>query len=133
MHSALNKLLTGLISITIVFIFLLPFSWIFYVGDADANGHWQKMYLLEDWISLMFYLPFVILWAIYLIRTSIFNSFFLKFLLLVAALITFVISLLSAVLPAQDYEPGWGILISLFIFPLLVALLISRNIILKAK
>lgn len=133
MNSRANKILIGLLSLNVFLIFLLPFCWVFFVGDGDDQGHWKKSYLIEDWISLMFYLPFVILWAIYLMRTKTMDFGIFKILLVGTAFLIFAIAFLSAAMPGQDYEPSWGILLSLSIFPLLIAFLINRNILLKAK
>jgi len=133
MNARVNKILIVLLSLTVLSIFILPFCWVFFVGDGADQGDWKKLYLIEDWLSLMFYLPFVILWIIYLIRSKTLNLGVFKFLLVGTAFITFAVSFLSGVMAAQDYEPSWGVLLSLFIFPLLIAFLLNRNILLKAK
>ncbi len=131
MNSRVNKILIVLLSFTVLSIFFIPFCWIFFVGNGDDPGHWKKLYLVEDWVLLMFYLPFVILWTIYLMRTKTLNLGVFKFLLVVTAFITFAVSFLSGLMLSQDYETSWGMLLSLFIFPLLIALLINRNILLR--
>jgi len=131
MNSIVNKILTVLISLTVLSIFCLPFSWVFFVGDTE--GHWKSLYLVEDWMSLLFYLPFVVSWGIYLVRRNILNFNLFKFFLIVTAFITFAVSFLSGAMIAQDYEPSWGVILSLFIFPLLIAFLINRSILMRAK
>jgi len=92
MNSRVNKILIGLLSLIVLLIFLLPFCWVFFVGDGDDQGHWKKSYLIEDWISLMFYLPFVILWAIYLMRTKAMDFWIFKILLVGTAFLIFAIA-----------------------------------------
>jgi len=133
MNLRVNKILKVLLSVTNLSIFLLPFCWVFFVEDGDKQGNWTKLYLIEDWISLMFYLPFTILWIIYLIRTRTLNFSVFRFLLIGTAFITFAVSFLSIAMVAQDYQTSWGVLLSLLIFPLLIVFLINRNILLKAR
>jgi hypothetical protein len=133
MNSRVNIILIVLLSLIALSIFLIPFCWVFYAGDRDDQENWKKLYLIEDWLSLMFYLPFVILWAIYLIRTKTLNSRIFKILLVGTAFMIFIVSFLTGAMPGQDYEPSWGIFLSLFIFPLIIAFLINRNMLLKAK
>lgn len=133
MNSRANKILLVLISLISISIFVVPFGWVFFVGEESGEGHWKKIYLIEDWMSLIFYLPFVVLWTICLIKTNVLNSGIFKFLLGLTAFVVFAVSVLSSVILAQDYKPSWGVLSSLLIFPLLVGFLISQSILAKAK
>jgi hypothetical protein len=131
MTSRLNKILIAAISLTVLSIFLLPFSWVFSVED-DA-GKWEKVYLIVDLLSLLFYLPFTILWSVYLMRTKVLSFVIFKVSLIVTAFATFIISFFTSVIPGQDYEPGWGVVLSLFIFPLFITFLVNRNILMKVS
>ncbi len=132
MNLRIDKILIVLISLTSLSIFLLPFCWIFFVGEED-QGQWEKLYLVEDWMSLMFYLPFVVLWGIYLMRAKYLNFSIFKLLLGLTAIITFGVSFLSSAMLAQDYQASWGVFLSLCLFPLIVAFLINQSILAKAK
>jgi hypothetical protein len=132
MKSTLHKILVALISLVTLSIFLLPFCSIFFVGDV-GEGSWNLMYLVEDWVSLLFYLPFVALWSIYLVRMRVLSSRPFKILLGLTALLTFIVSFLSAYLPGQDYEPYYGVLSSLLIFPFVMVFLINYNALTKAR
>ncbi len=125
MHSKLHKFLTVLVSLVSLSIFLLPFSSVYSVGNEGVQGFWKSVYLTDDWISLSFYLPFFLLWCIYLIKMPLLNSKLFRFLLALLALVAFALSLLSAGMPAQDYEPQYGVFLSLLILPLLVLFLFN--------
>lgn len=131
MNSSVNKILIVLISLSILSIFLLPFGYVYNVEDKEE--HWEKLYLLEDWFSLIFFLPFVILWGIYLLYPKILKSGLLKFVFIVTGLLAFWVSFSTCTMLAQDYEPSWGALLSLLTFPLFVAFLINRRTLMKTK
>jgi hypothetical protein len=90
MNSSVNKILIAAISFTVLSIFLLPFAWVFSVEVDD--GKWKKVYLAEDFLSLLFYIPFIVLWSVYLIRTKFLSFVIFKILLIVTAFATFIIS-----------------------------------------
>ena len=130
MNSIANKILLVLISLTCLSIFLLPFASVF---DPSDQGEWVYLYLPEDWFSLLFYLPFVVLWIIYLVWKRIRNFLIFKILLVATAFVSFAVSFLSVGILAQDYVPGWGVFLSLLLFPMLVVFLVNQGILDRAK
>jgi len=111
-------------------VFLLPFCTVFFPED---EGHWGLLFLVEDWLTLLFYLPFTALWCIYLVRKRVMNFFIFKFLLGISAFISFIISFSSVTMLAQDYTPHIGVILSVLIFPLFVIFIINHGILNKVK
>jgi hypothetical protein len=130
MTSILNKILLILISLATLSIFVFPFCSVFFPGDEN-EGRWMLLFLIEDWVSLLFYLPFTVLWCIYLVRKRVIKFFIFNFLLAISAFITFIISFSSVTLIAQDYEPHIGVILSILILPLFVIFVINHGILIK--
>jgi hypothetical protein len=133
MNLRLKRILKILVSLVTLSILVLPFASVFVVTDDGIEGHWKTLYLIEDWLSLVFYLPFVLLWCLYLIRTQILRSATFKTLLCSSAFITFSISFLSSIMIGQDYEPRYAVLSSLLIFPLIVVFMVIEHSLSKAR
>jgi hypothetical protein len=113
--------------------FLLPFASVVHVDDNSHSTNWKSMYLVEDLTSLLFYLPFAVLWTAYLINKRMLNAASFKILIGIAALATFIVSFLSLIMISQDYEPYIGVIVSLLLFPLFVIFVINQGLLLKTK
>ena len=132
MNSILNKILLILISLVTLSIFVFPFCSVFFPGDENEE-RWMLLFLIEDWLTLLFYLPFAALWCIFLLRKRVMNFFIFKFLLGISAFISFIISFSSVTMLAQDYEPHIGVILSILIFPLFVIFVINQGVLKKVK
>ena len=126
--SVMNSILLILLSCTSIVIFFVPFVFVFVPKENDDNDNWQSKYLTDDWLTLLFYLPFVILWSIYLLTNRKPNSAIYKFLLFLAACTTFCMSFMSVSMLSQDLEPAIGVFISLFILPFLAGYMITEHL-----
>lgn len=133
MKARINTGLIVLLSVVSALLFFLPFASVFLVQGEHTRGEWESLYLYEDGFTILYYLPFVLLWIIYLIRPVIIKSIGFKILLTAAALITFMMSNSSANMLAQDYQPDLGTYCSLSIFPLFVLFLLFQILLAKRK
>lgn len=114
------------ISITCVIIFFIPFCSVIDISnEVLPAGQWKTSYLWEDLISTVIYALLTILWLIFLFTKK--PGIFFKIILVLYGLFCFYISFSSVVMAAQDYEPGLGAYISLFIFPLIAVYLLAKK------
>ncbi|MBS1512115.1 MAG: hypothetical protein JST86_14800 [Bacteroidetes bacterium] len=116
-----------LISVIIIVLFILPFGNIIDTGNDSNQGLWIAEYLWEDWLTLSFFLPFILSWIILLTWPRAFKKILFKILLGITAGFVFLISGSSVAMAGQDYEPSIGAMLSVFIFPLYIFLLIFKN------
>ncbi|MFT3935791.1 MAG: hypothetical protein QM726_19340 [Chitinophagaceae bacterium] len=125
MNPTLSKVLLFLISLVLVLVFVLPFAWVIVITKND-EAKWKRLYLVEDWATLIFYLPFVILWVIFLIKKEVLSVSIFRFLLALTAFFPFFISA-ESIVGGQDYQPDWGVFSSLLIFPLAACFLLANR------
>ena len=133
MNSKLYNIFIVLICLATLSIFLLPFASVFSVDGEGKLGRWRPFYLIEDLKTLLFYLPFVMLWGLFLARKRLLNSNSFKIMLVLSAFISFTVSFLYSSLLTQDFEPLYGVLISIMLFPLLILFLTNNRVWAKQK
>lgn len=132
----IHKTLLISISIISILIFCIPFNFVFYEGsDIAENNGWHLSCLFENPVSTIIYMPFTLLWYIFLFMKNKKLKIIFKALLTISGLISFFISSLSFILLSPDYEPYIGVFISLLILPFFICFLFvkyklnTRNII----
>ncbi len=123
----INKILITLLSATLIISFCIPYCSVFNPTGKIDNEGWENSYIIDDIILITLYTAFGMFWLAYLLlRKSILKTI-LKLVLIVLSILFFTIALENLVFTAQDFRPGTGFYISVFILPLLTYFLINSN------
>lgn len=110
-RSIIQKLLAIAISVICILLFLLPYSEVFF-PEEDHEG-WRYAYILNDIILSGIYIPYAVLWILYLaIKNKIARNVLTVLLVALSGLQLF-IAFGSVVFIAQDYVPSYGALLAL--------------------
>lgn len=130
----LHKVLTLCISIVTLLMFLVPHATVFIPDDRlPEDEYWQDSYILSDEISSAIYIPFVLVWVVFLfLKKGMLRAVF-KFTLLCLSGFYFLMAAATMMMPAQDLVPNYGVIVTMMLFPLLVFYMINNQSLTKAK
>lgn len=113
--------------------FLVPYATVFIPDDRlPEYEYWQESYLLNDGISAAIYIPFVLVWVVFLfLKKGMLRAVF-KFTLLCLSGFYFLMAAATMMMPAQDLVPNYGVVVTLMLFPLVVFYMINYQSLNKA-
>ena len=109
-------------------VFLLPYSLVYYIGDESGKDEdWKSSYVLDDFVLTVIYVPFAILWVIFLLIKKDWLKKILKFALVGLSILYFILAFLSLTMISPDVLPYFGVYVSILILPLLSVHLINSQ------
>lgn len=111
-------LLKIFISVVVISLMFLPYAFTLKFTGVEDNAEWGYLYLWEDEVLLMMFVPFFLLWPWYLLQKK-------KWQIVILSLLSFFYlgnSLGSLALPMQDFIPSAGIILAGSLFPCMVLL-----------
>ncbi len=114
--------------------FLVPYGTVFIPDDRlPEDEYWQDSYILSDEISAAMYVPFVLLWVVFLfLKKGMLRAVF-KFTLLCLSGFYFLGAAATRMMPVQDFMPNYGVIVTMMLFPLVVVYMINNQSLNKAK
>lgn len=109
-----------LISILCLLLLTVPYSLCYRPEDMGQSETWVAVYILKDLELILIFVPFMVLWVIYLLIKYTIAKKILTLLLLAAAALYCLVALASG--GGQDWQPHIGAYLSLLPFPLLLVI-----------
>lgn len=85
----------------------------------EIKNYWNYEYILDDLLLMIVYLPFILLWVVFLTMKPNSKRKFLVYILLIYSFILFIIVLGDYLLGELELLPITGRQISMLIFPLI--------------
>ena len=100
----------------------------YYIGDESGKDEdWKSSYVLDDFVLTVIYVPFAILWVIFLLIKKDWLKKILKFALVGLSILYFILAFLSLTMISPDVLPYFGVYVSILILPLLSVHLINSQ------
>ena len=121
-----NKTLSVL-NLILILILIVPYSYSSKHQYETEELHWTPNFVFNEIDLFMFYLPILILTIGFQITKKIIWKKILLILNLVLSIIYFIGAILSIWLPIQDFIPGFGNLLILTLFPLIMIIFIMEQ------
>tara|TARA_Y100000815_G_scaffold117945_1_gene106474 strand:+ start:884 stop:1315 length:432 start_codon:yes stop_codon:yes gene_type:complete len=121
-----NKTLSVL-NLILILILIVPYSYSSIHQYETEELHWTPNFVFNEIGLFMFYLPILILTIGFQITKKIIWKKILLILNLVLSIIYFIGAILSIWLPIQDFIPGFGNLLILTLFPLIMIIFIMEQ------
>lgn len=103
------KYLITLIFISLVFI---PIAEVFEPPEIEIrDGNWKYVFVYDDLIAMTLYSGLFLSWILYLFKRNTFS----KIILGIFSLLNLALNALAITIPAQDFNPLWGILVCILL------------------
>lgn len=109
-------ILYSLLSLLCLAFFILPYAEVF----DPVTESWQQVYVYQVPLLLFVYLPFVLLWFLWLLLRGLFKKV-LGYVLFLPALLAFFYAAASLLFTVQDLIPGPGMYIAIAWLPFYMA------------
>lgn len=133
-NNLLETLLISLTTITMVVVIIVPHANIYFpIDNLNEDERWKPIHIWDDLILGVLYFSILFTWIIYLAVKNRRAEIVVKIILLLVAVLSFVVVAEGAVFSSQDFEPGYGVMISALIFPMVAAYLIYRRRVTRSK
>ncbi|MEO1518895.1 MAG: hypothetical protein AAFV95_28020 [Bacteroidota bacterium] len=119
MKTKLRKYWPRIIQVLCILLLVLPISETYEYQGSEVDGVWSNDFVLNNETYAAFYLPLI---AILLLIPRLNKG--VQALIVISVLLSIIGSLLAfqlIVMPIQDFSPHIGLLLTLFLSPLLVA------------
>lgn len=127
----LHKALVILITVIMLLTAALPYCKIFTAPNENTKGGWMYSYVWSDWILMPLVITLAVCWCLYLLLKERMIQKIVKIGMLLAAAGLLFIALEGVVFISPDYLPYYGLVLSALIFPLLIVLLLLKNLLNK--
>ena len=116
-----RKFIKIIITILFALLFTLPYCYSFapWVTHSSADNGWVNLYILTNIELSLLFIPYALLWFIFLMikSTQLIKIIYMLFFGL--SLLLFISSFLSFVMPLLDYSPSYGVLVCCLFFSIL--------------
>lgn len=128
----IDRVLLALLTLLYVLLFALPYNNVLYsVDDPTKEQNWTTAYIIDDELLLISYISLFMVLLIYILVERKLVKVIAKFISIGLSFFLFFISTYSVVMPIQDYNAGWGVIVSLFIFPIVLAYFVTAQFVNK--
>ncbi len=127
-YFSITKLFIGVITLLLIILAFVPYANVFIPDEFPEDQWWRPSYVWDDPILSLIYILFALLWIAFLFMKQPKARKAIMVVLMVVSFCWLVLSLGGLALAVQDFDPSYGVFISLLLFPSFITYLIISRI-----